>query len=381
MKTKLKTLALLVTTATASNQLAASTLSIDARGDAMGGTGVVSASYLTAPFYNPALTAIYRRNDDAGMLVPSLGISYDDQDNLLDKVDDAVSAAERDDWAATQAALQALSGTQAKVDFGGAVAFGIPNRFIAANIFGKAYIENVATPDIAPDNPDPIQQAVDTAIKTASVAVTEIGISLAKYQTLYGQHFSFGLSPKIQRIYTYTSVNSLQDFKFDNIREDATSDVAFNLDAGALWFHGPFRAGISARNMLSRSIDTKSGFVTVGGRDVAYGYQYQLQPLYTVGAGFIADYFQLSVDYDLNKEKKFTQFDDDVQMFRAGIEVDLVRQIQLRGGYHKNLARDSEGTLTAGIGLSPLNLFELSVAASYTSPQAMGASVNFLATY
>ncbi|GAL32412.1 TraF-related protein [Vibrio maritimus] len=59
-------------------------------------------------------------------------------------------------------------------------------------------------------------------------------------------------------------------------------------------------------------------------------------------------------------------------MLRAGIEVDLVRQIQLRGGYHKNLARDSEGTLTAGIGLSPLNLFEISLAASYTSPQAMG---------
>ncbi|MGF1773124.1 conjugal transfer protein TraF [Vibrio maritimus] len=381
MKTKLKTLAFLVTTATASNQLVASTLSIDARGDAMGGTGVVSASYLTAPFYNPALTAIYRRNDDAGMLVPSLGISYDDQDQLLDKVDDAFSAADRNDAAATQAALQALDGTQAKVDFGGAVAFGLPNRFIAANIFGKAYIENVATPDIAPDLGDPVTQAQNTAIKTASVAVTEVGLSLAKYQTLFGQHFSFGISPKLQRIYTYTSVNSLQDFKFDNIREDSTGETAFNLDAGALWFHGPFRAGISARNLFSRNIDTKSGFVTVGGRDVAYGYQYQLQPLYTVGAGFIADYFQLSIDYDLNKENKFTQFDDDVQMFRAGIEVDLVRQIQLRGGYHKNLARDSEGTLTAGIGLSPLNLFELSVAASYTSPQAMGASVNFLATY
>lgn len=268
------------------------------------------------------------------------------------------------------------------MDFGGAVAFGLPNRYIAANVFGKAYIENVATPDIAPDTGDALDQANKTAIKTASVAVTEIGISLAKYQTLFGQHFSFGISPKLQRIYTYTSVNSLQDFKFDNIREDSTGETAFNLDAGALWFHGPFRAGISAKkHCFQRSIDTKSGTVAVGGRDVAYGYQYQLQPLYTVGAGFVADYFQLSVDYDLNKEKKFTQFDDDVQMFRAGIEVDLVRQIQLRGGYHKNLARDSEGTLTAGIGLSPLNLFELSLAASYTSPQAMGASINFLATY
>jgi hypothetical protein len=381
MKTKLKTLALLCTTATTANHLAASTLAIDARGDAMGGTGVVSASYLTAPFYNPALTAIYRRNDDAGMLVPSLGISYDDQDNLLDKVDDAFSAADRGDVAGTQAALLALSGTQAKVDFGGAVAFGLPNRFIAANIFGKAYIENVATPDIAPSGGDPVTEAQNTAVKTASVAVTEMGISLAKYQTFFDQHLAFGVSPKLQRIYTYTSVNSLQDFKFDNIREDSTGETAFNLDAGALWFYGPFRAGVSGKNLFSRTIDTNSGVVRIGSRDVAFGYQYQLQPLYTVGAGFIADYFQLSVDYDLNKEVKFTQFDDDVQMLRAGVEFDLARQIQLRGGYHKNLARDSEGTLTAGIGLSPLNLFELSLAASYTTPQAMGASVNFLATY
>ncbi|MGR5094436.1 conjugal transfer protein TraF [Vibrio maritimus] len=381
MNTKLKKLTLLCATATASGHLAASTIAIDARGDAMGGTGVVSASYLTAPFYNPALTAIYRRNDDAGMLVPTLGISYDDQDNMLDKADDAFNAANSGDTAATQAALSALSGTQASVDFGGAVAFGLPNRYIAANIFGKAYVENVATPDIAPDSGNAITQAQDSAIKTASVAVTEIGISLAKYQTLFGQHFSFGVSPKLQRIYTYTSVNSLQDFKFDNIREESTGETALNLDAGALWFHGPFRVGFSAKNMLSRNIQTKSGVTRIGSRDVAYGYEYQLQPLYTVGAGFIADYFQFSVDYDINKEKKFTQFDDDVQMFRAGVEVDLVRQIQLRGGYYKNLARDSEGTLTAGIGLRPLNIIELDIAASYTSPQAMGASINFVATY
>lgn len=377
MNTKLKKLTLLCATATASGHLAASTIAIDARGDAMGGTGVVSASYLTAPFYNPALTAIYRRNDDAGMLVPTLGISYDDQDNMLDKADDAFNAGTA---AEAEAALNALSGTQANVDFGGAVAFGLPNRYIAANIFGKAYVENVATPDIASDS-DPQERAKNSAIKTASVAVTEIGISLAKYQTLFGQHFSFGVSPKLQRIYTYTSVNSLQDFKFDNIREESTGETALNLDAGALWFHGPFRVGFSAKNMLSRNIQTKSGVTRIGSRDVTYGYEYQLQPLYTVGAGFIADYFQLSVDYDINKEKKFTQFDDDVQMFRAGVEVDLVRQIQLRGGYYKNLARDSEGTLTAGIGLRPLNIIELDIAASYTSPQAMGASINFVATY
>ncbi|MCL9776332.1 conjugal transfer protein TraF [Vibrio methylphosphonaticus] len=377
MNTRIKTLTVVSIVSTASMlpmaTTHASTLSIDARGDAMGGVGVVSASYLTAPFYNPALVAIYRRNDDAGMLVPSLGVSYNDQDQMLDKVDSAINSPSAE-------TLNALHGTQAKVDFGAAVAFGIPNRYLAANIFGKAYVENVATPDIATGGSD-IDNANKSAVKTASVAVTEVGISLAKYQTLFGEHFSFGVTPKLQRIYTYTSVSSLKDFNLNNIRENSQGETALNLDAGALWFHGPFRAGFSAKNMLSRNIKTESGVVDIGGRNVSYGYEYQLTPLYTVGAGFVADYFQLSVDYDLNEEKKFTQFDDNVKMLRAGIEVDLVRQIQLRGGYMKNLARDSEGTITAGIGLSPLNIFEIDIAASYTSPQAMGATINFMTTY
>lgn len=49
---------------------------IEARGDAMGGVGVVSGNFLTGPFYNPALVAIYRRNDDVGMILPSIGLSY-----------------------------------------------------------------------------------------------------------------------------------------------------------------------------------------------------------------------------------------------------------------------------------------------------------------
>lgn len=49
----------------------------------MGGVGVVSANYLTAPFYNPALVAIYRRNDDAGMILPSVGFTYNDPDKLV----------------------------------------------------------------------------------------------------------------------------------------------------------------------------------------------------------------------------------------------------------------------------------------------------------
>lgn len=131
---------------------------------------------------------------------------------------------------------------------------------------------------------------------------------------------------------------------------------------------------------MGRDIKTKA-FTAPNGDPIA-SYEYSMRPLYTLGAGIVADYFTVSVDYDLNEEKKFSTFDDNSQMLRAGFEVDILRQMALRGGYKKNMARSSEdGTITAGIGLSPLNLIELDIAAQYTNENAMGASINFLATY
>lgn len=153
----------------------------------------------------------------------------------------------------------------------------------------------------------------------------------------------------------------------------------FNLDAGALWFFGPYRLGISAKNLIGRDVKTKSFQYNT---DTIQSYEYSMRPVYTVGAGIVADYFTMSVDYDLNEEKRFSSFDDNTQMIRAGFEIDILRQMALRGGYMKNLARSNdEGTITAGIGLSPLNLIELDISARYTNENAMGASINFLATY
>ncbi|MDW2313685.1 conjugal transfer protein TraF, partial [Vibrio sp. 1075] len=87
MKTQFKILATTITASLFANVASAATYAIEARSDAMGGVGTVSASYLTAPFFNPALTAIYRRNDDAGMIIPSFGISYDDQYDLIDEIE------------------------------------------------------------------------------------------------------------------------------------------------------------------------------------------------------------------------------------------------------------------------------------------------------
>ncbi|USD44052.1 conjugal transfer protein TraF [Vibrio sp. SCSIO 43135] len=387
MKNSIRILSLSI--ALASSGSLAANYAIEARGDAMGGVGVVSANFLTAPFYNPALVAIYRRNDDVGMIIPSIGLSYNDEDNMVDDLDTAAGLIESLDPAnipALQESLDALEGDQVKLEAGGVVAFAIPNRYIAANVFGKIYTESYATPQIATDSTLPtedartVENAANSTVNAVSIGVAEVGMSLAKYQTFLGQHISFGVSPKLQRIYTYVYEASLTNYDLGDIRDNGTGETMFNLDAGALWFYGPLRVGFSASNLISRDIDTASIPSATGGPNVSYAYQ--MRPLYTVGVGLVADYATISVDYDLNEEERFTSFDDNTQMLRVGGEIDIMRQLKLRAGYKQNLAYDDlDGTITAGIGITPLNLFNLDIGASYTNENSMGVYVNFLGSY
>lgn len=392
MENKIKLLTLSI--ALAASSASAANYAIEARGDAMGGVGVVSATFLTAPFYNPALTAIYRRNDDYGMITPSFGLSYSDEHMMVDDLKKAADLIEQGtsnpaelNAAELDATLKALDGDIAKLEIGGVVAFAIPNKFLAANVFGKAYAESYANPLIASDSTNPdndlriLENAQNSTVNAVSVGVTEVGISLAKYQTFLGQHISFGITPKLQRIYTYVYEASFTNYDIKDVRDNGTGETMFNMDAGFLWFYGPMRVGFSATNLVSRDIKTLTIPSSVSGKpDISYSYQ--MRPLYTVGVGLVADYATISVDYDLNEEERYTNFNDNTQMLRVGGEIDIMRQLKLRAGWNRNLAYDNlDDTVTAGIGLSPLNLFQLDIGASYTNENSMGAYINFLTSY
>ncbi|OEE95727.1 conjugal transfer protein TraF [Vibrio genomosp. F10 str. 9ZD137] len=371
----------------------------------MGGVGVVSANFLTAPFYNPALTAIYRRNDDVGMLIPSIGLAYSDEDNMVDDLDrvagliNEASSGDYSNIAELQSSLESLNGDQAKLELGGVVAFAIPNQYIAANVFAKAYTESFASPDIYTQANSALPQAdINTAINAelsavnaVGIGVGEVGISLAKYQTFLGQHIAFGISPKLQRIYTYVYSADLDNYDIADIADNGTSETMFNMDAGFLWFHGPLRVGFTATNLVSRDIQTKDLTKRAVTSQIdptqvrpaeTLSYAYQMRPQYTVGAGLVGDYATISVDYDLNEDERFTGFDDNTQWLRVGGEIDIMRQLKLRAGYKRNLAyEDSDDTVTAGIGISPLNLFQMDIGASYTNENSMGVYLNFLGSY
>jgi hypothetical protein len=371
----------LVTLSLATTSVFANNYAVDGRGNGMGGTGVVTASYLTAPFYNPALGTIYRQNDDVGMILPGVGIGYVNQDGLMDDIENLMDVMDQPivDPDEVNSALNALSGDQVRTEIGAIAAFAIPNPIVSTNVFTKIYNDTYATP-LVPDGSDPVDRAESSAVHAVSVGIFEFGVNFAKYANVLGHHMSFGIAPKFQQIYTYVDSSSLESFEILEMGGEMTSESGLNLDAGALWFYGPLRLGIAGKNLLSKSVDTANYTETIGSETYDVGYRYDLTPVYTVGAGYVDDYMSFSVDYDINSDKRFNAFDDDVKMLRVGAEFDLARQAQIRVGYKTNRLSDEE-VYTAGLGISPFGLFHLDAAINYKSMDNLGLYANFLVYY
>jgi len=71
---------------------------MDARGLAMGSTGVASAKLAHAPQYNPALLSTANAEDDFAIVFPQIGVSVADEDKLIESFDDLVN----EDYEGTQ---------------------------------------------------------------------------------------------------------------------------------------------------------------------------------------------------------------------------------------------------------------------------------------
>ena len=395
MKQWLK-VSLLSCAALTSTQSLASNYSVDGRIGAMGGAGTAAADYLTGVFYNPALIAIYSRKDDAGLLLPSFGLQVMDRGGMIDDVDqvqagfDKIAKGDLNGGAADiNTGLNNLSGDALSFNAGGAIAVAIPNRYLSTAFYAKASMEGMTLPDVYTATSDPIEMADRTAVGTVAIGLMEAGVAFAGYTNFLGQNITIGVTPKIQSYLTYTYVEAVNNFDFKDYDKNKTSDNSFNVDVGAVWFYGPWRFAAAGKNLIKNEIETAK--VDVVFKDSqnpgtnfgskSYQYNYELTPTYTAGVAFMMNYFILTADMDLNEQERFIGLDDNVQMFRAGAEIDLLYQIQLRGGYKKDLAGTYDDAFTAGIGFSPLSMFHFDLAAIYSVDSTYGVSLNMAYEY
>ncbi|EEY52394.1 hypothetical protein VIH_000544 [Vibrio cholerae CT 5369-93] len=364
----------------------ASNLLMDARGAGMGNTGVSTADYLLAPYYNPALTAVYRKNDPFGILLPSIGLRAEDKDESLKTIDDLQDSIEQFERAGVGAATQEnvdqlnryldqlADDKPLAVTAGIGIAVALPLDSVSLNFFTRGYAEVIAKANVAAKSGNSANE-VKTRYESSDVDLTafgytEVGLAVGKQVVLGGQTVALGVTPKVQQLRTYQDNASVKYFDLDDYDKSEVKDNAFNLDMGAVWLIDQYRVGIVAKDLFAKDIQTQNRNNT-----------YKLDTQIAVSGSYVSDFFIAAVDLDLTKQRRFNGDNDDTQFMRFGVEGNAWGWAQLRAGYEVDLQNSLDNSVSVGLGVSPWDVVSLDLAGSYAGDNQFGLSANLAFTF
>ncbi|MFO4661634.1 conjugal transfer protein TraF [Vibrio cholerae] len=364
----------------------ASNLLMDARGAGMGNTGVSTADYLLAPYYNPALTAVYRKNDSFGILLPSIGLRAEDKDESLKTIDDLQDSIEQFERAGVGAATQEnvdqlnryldqlADDKPLAVTAGIGIAVALPLDAVSLNFFTRGYAEVIAKANVAAKSGNSANE-VKTRYESSDVDLTafgytEVGLAVGKQVVLGGQTVALGVTPKVQQLRTYQDNASVKSFDLDDYDKSEVKDNAFNLDMGAVWLVDQYRIGIVAKDLFAKDIQTQNRNNT-----------YKLDTQIAVSGSYVSDFFIAAVDLDLTKQRRFNGDNDDTQFMRFGVEGNAWGGAQLRAGYEVDLQNSLDNSVSVGLGVSPWDVVSLDLAGSYAGDNQFGLSANLAFTF
>ncbi|EGR0159453.1 conjugal transfer protein TraF [Vibrio cholerae] len=379
------TLAVVMAMALSSSAFA-SNLLMDARGAGMGNTGVSTADYLLAPYYNPALTAVYRKNDSFGILLPSIGLRAEDKDESLKTIDDLQDSIEQFERAGVGAATQEnvdqlnryldqlADDKPLAVTAGIGIAVALPLDAVSLNFFTRGYAEVIAKANVAAKSGNSANE-VKTRYESSDVDLTafgytEVGLAVGKQVVLGGQTVALGVTPKVQQLRTYQDNASVKSFDLDDYDKSEVKDNAFNLDMGAVWLIDQYRVGIVAKDLFAKDIQTQNRNNT-----------YKLDTQIAVSGSYVSDFFIAAVDLDLTKQRRFNGDNDDTQFMRFGVEGNAWGWAQLRAGYEVDLQNSLDNSVSVGLGVSPWDVVSLDLAGSYAGDNQFGLSANLAFTF
>ncbi|TLE14054.1 type IX secretion system membrane protein PorP/SprF [Vibrio cholerae] len=364
----------------------ASNLLMDARGAGMGNTGVSTADYLLAPYYNPALTAVYRKNDSFGILLPSIGLRAEDKDESLKTIDDLQDSIEQFERAGVGAATQEnvdqlnryldqlADDKPLAVTAGIGIAVALPLDAVSLNFFTRGYAEVIAKANVAAKSGNSANE-VKTRYESSDVDLTafgytEVGLAVGKQVVLGGQTVALGVTPKVQQLRTYQDNASVKSFDLDDYDKSEMKDNAFNLDMGAVWLIDQYRVGIVAKDLFAKDIQTQNRNNT-----------YKLDTQIAVSGSYVSDFFIAAVDLDLTKQRRFNGDNDDTQFMRFGVEGNVWGWAQLRAGYEVDLQNSLDNSVSVGLGVSPWDVVSFDLAGSYAGDNQFGLSANLAFTF
>lgn len=348
----------------------AATTYMEARNDAMGGTGAASSHYGTAAFANPALLTHFGASDDFSLILPSVGAQVSDPDHLQNGVDDVKDAWDRYDdevsggnvspgtAADLRSQLTKFKNTHASAQANVGVVATVPNSVVpfalmvkswgTATVDGKVqYLDDVASGKIIPTDAD--RDALTSRAYGRAAVVSDVGVAMAREFESNGFKYSVGVTPKYQRVdlfnYNVTVQNyDSHDFRSSDYRNTTTgfnADIGLAADLNANW-----TLGMVVQNIVPRSIDTKE----VNGLKETF----KIRPQATAGASWHNSLVTTALDVDLTPASGFTS-DKKRQFASLGAEFNAWQWAQLRAGYRQNMTSSEGSAFTVRIPMIPVS--------------------------
>ncbi|KQN46435.1 conjugal transfer protein TraF [Serratia sp. Leaf50] len=374
---------------------------MEARNDAMGGTGVASSHYGTAPLANPALMSSFGKSDDFSLILPSVGAQVTDPNNMQDglkQVKDArqnyanelgtgrVSAATAKEYKSKLIDLNKAK-TTGQVSAG--IVTAVPNSVMpfalvikswgTATLEGKVngrdlqYLDGVANGTINPT--DAGENALTSHMIGRAATITDVGIAFAKEFEINGVKSSIGITPKYQRVDLYNNNMTLKNYtgKYLSAKNYLSTQSNFNGDIGfATYPTDHWTLGLVAQNIVPRMMESKeiNGFKET----------FKVRTQVTTGVSWHNDFFTGAMDVDLTPASGFAK-DEKRQFASVGAELNAWDWAQLRAGYRQNIMSNSGSALTAGVGLSPFGVIHVDVAAIKGTDRTYGAVAQLSFTF
>ncbi len=205
--------------------------------------------------------------------------------------------------------------------------------------------------------------------KVVGVAVTDIGVSLAKAVTVGDTGLLLGLTPKIQQVRTvaYTANVDTKDF---DLNKNKKTDNGMNVDlglaktfeAGSGYEH--LRLGLVVRNLIPHTYKTSDPTQDI-----------KMSPQVRVGAAWVGTYGTLTSDLDLTANKLVGSGSDASQILAVGGELNGWSVVKLRAGYRQDF-KAKRGAATVG-----LSLLGVQLSAAYSHDRELAALLQFGASF
>ncbi|MFN3712146.1 MAG: conjugal transfer protein TraF [Alcanivoracaceae bacterium] len=338
----------------------------DARAMARGGTGMTMGEYNQA-IYNPALINRFDDNDDFSF-AGNIGVLASDKDGFIEGVEDVQDEIERlEDGAGATAAdvdvlLQDLDGKLVQIEVGGALMVAIPNNTLPMAFIskGKASIGTSFSYDpsdflilqaIEANTPGVDGEDLNSTIDASLLWIADYGLMLGKGFEVAGLQVDGGATVKIQTIELIAYSANAANFDAGDITDsnNLRSHTNLNVDLGVTT-----RLGDDGQYVLAGTIENLIP-KTFGGPNAS---EYKMAPVLTVGAGYNGNWFKAEANLDLTQRNGYDLLLD-TQFARVGVEISAGRHFHLRGGYRTDLKSNVSNVLTAGIGITPWDRFNI----------------------